>query len=254
MSAHIREVLSEWEKDPSSPTNITEASNEVIDNLEFEYPKLQKWDYTKIMNRISANWKDRDQIQADLNKEVFELAKSTDPKQREEMNPENKFAIDDTEANNEILEAMIKEKSKSLNWEKVLPMVRYPNEAPPIILDNIDEVTDMNVCNNEIKLRDVPSTRDLSVLTSHYDSSTGKWLESRRASHPFISVKMTKICPAENNKDTSLTTTLCLMADSGAMCSLLNHETVKKMGIDPESLEKSNVSITGVNGKKLQSQ
>ena len=44
------------------------------------------------------------------------------------------------------------------------------------------------------------------------------------------------------------------MADSGAMCSLLNHETVRQMGIDPESLELSAVSITGVNGKKLQSQ
>ena len=44
------------------------------------------------------------------------------------------------------------------------------------------------------------------------------------------------------------------MADSGAMCTLLNHETVRQMGIDPETLETSSVSITGVNGKKLQSQ
>ena len=41
------------------------------------------------------------------------------------------------------------------------------------------------------------------------------------------------------------------MADSGAMCSLLNYETVEKMGIDPESLDISAVSITGVNGKKI---
>ena len=198
--------------------------------------------------------KDRDQIQADLNKEVFELAKSTDLIQREDMNPENEININETEANNKILDDMIKENSESLDWEKALPMTRCPNKAPPIILDNIDEVTDLNVCNNEIKIRDIPSTKNLSVLTSHYDNSTGKWLESRRASHPFISVKMTQINPAKNNTDTSLTTTLCLMADSGAMCSLLNHETVKKMGIDPESLEKSAVSITGVNGKRLQSQ
>ena len=44
------------------------------------------------------------------------------------------------------------------------------------------------------------------------------------------------------------------MADSGAMCSLLNFETVKSMGLDPEKLDVSSVSITGVNGKKLQSQ
>ena len=44
------------------------------------------------------------------------------------------------------------------------------------------------------------------------------------------------------------------MADSGAMCGLLNHETVRAMGINPEDLELSNVSISGVNGKKLESQ
>ena len=65
---------------------------------------------------------------------------------------------------------------------------------------------------------------------------------------------MTKISPERNNKNDTLSTTLCLMADSGAMCSLLNYETVEKMGIDPESLDISAVSITGVNGKKLQSQ
>ena len=189
------------------------------------------------MQHISINWKDRDQIQADLNKEVFETTKSKDLKQREDMNPENEIIIDETEENNKILDDMIKENSDSIDWEKALPLTRCPDKAPPIILDNIDEVTDLNVCNNEIKIRDIPSITDLSVLTSHYNHSTGKWLESRRASHPFISVKMTQINPADDNKDTSLTSTLCLMADSGAMCSLLNHETVKKMGIDPESLE-----------------
>ena len=44
------------------------------------------------------------------------------------------------------------------------------------------------------------------------------------------------------------------MADSGAQCSLLNFKTVRSMGIDPESLPTSSVSITGVNGKELQSQ
>ena len=44
------------------------------------------------------------------------------------------------------------------------------------------------------------------------------------------------------------------MADSEAMCSLLNFKTMRDMGINPEKLETSNVSITGVNGKQLQSQ
>ena len=65
---------------------------------------------------------------------------------------------------------------------------------------------------------------------------------------------MTKINPERDNKDDTLTTTLAMMADSGAMCSLLNYETVKQMGLDPEKLDKSAVSITGVDGKRLQSQ
>ena len=65
---------------------------------------------------------------------------------------------------------------------------------------------------------------------------------------------MTKIDPSRNNKKESETTKLCLMANSAAMCTLLNFETVREMGIIPENLETSRVSITGVNGKKLQSQ
>ena len=63
-----------------------------------------------------------------------------------------------------------------------------------------------------------------------------------------------KIDPRNDNKKVSDTTTHCLMADSGSMCSLLNFKTVRAMGINPEKLETSNVTITGVNGKQLQSQ
>ena len=90
------------------------------------------------------------------------------------MNPENIIEIEENTANNEILDSIINENSETLNWNKVLPMTRYLNEAPPIILDNIEEVTEINICTNKIKLRDIPSRTDLSVLTSHYDNSTGK--------------------------------------------------------------------------------
>ena len=95
LSVHIREILIKWEEDPSTPIILTEASNEVIDNLKFEYPKLQKWDNFKIINRISDNWENRDQIRADLNREVLEHTKSTDLKHREEMNPENIIEIEE---------------------------------------------------------------------------------------------------------------------------------------------------------------
>ena len=118
-------------------------------------------------------------------------------------------------------------------------------------MDNIEEVINANVIG--VKARNLPSRTDLSVLTSYFDPNSRKWLEAKRASHPFISVKMTKINPRRDNKEESSTSTQCLMVDSGAMCSLLNYKTVEDMGLIPENLEISNVSITGVNGQKLQS-
>merc|ERR1739842_243624 len=103
-------------------------------------------------------------------------------------------------------------------------------------------------------LRVLPSLTDYSVLTSVFDHKKGKWQESGRATHPFILVQITRIDPNNRNKNCSPTTTQCLMADSGAQCSLLNFKTVRSMGIDPEKLAASSVSITGVNGKELQSQ
>ena len=67
LSIHIREVLNEWEHNQDSPIVLTEAANEVIDNLKFDYPKLQKWSNSEI---IKLNWVNRDEIQKDLNKKV----------------------------------------------------------------------------------------------------------------------------------------------------------------------------------------
>ena len=110
------------------------------------------------------------------------------------------------------------------------------------------EPTEINVCPSDVTICDKPSNR-LSVLTSYYDHKTDKWYEDNRASHPFISVDVTKINPMKRNKCKDYTANLHLMADSGAMCSLLNYDAVRGMGIVPENLELSNVSITGVNGK-----
>ena len=49
LSAHIRELLTEWEKDPSTPIIHDEASSEVIDNLKFEYPIYKNGIITKLL-------------------------------------------------------------------------------------------------------------------------------------------------------------------------------------------------------------
>ena len=100
LSTHVRELFTNWEDDQTYITEITDAVNEVIENLKFEYPKLQKWDNLKIINHISTNWSDRVNIQANMNKKILEFAKSTDLQEREELDPENNIDIDD---NNEIL-------------------------------------------------------------------------------------------------------------------------------------------------------
>ena len=129
--------------------------------------------------------------------------------------------------------------------------MRHEGKALPIIMDNVNEVVmdDMTKVINTnvigVKTKDLPPTSDLSVWTSYFDHNSKKWLEAKRASHPFISVKMTKINPKKNNKEESSTTTQCVMADSGAMCSLLNFKMVEDMGLNPEDLEISNaVSYT----------
>ena len=70
----------------------------------------------------------------------------------------------------------------------------------------------------------------------------------------FLSVNLTKFDPDRRNRCEEFSANLHLMVDSGDMCSLLNYDAVRAMGPDPEKLEKSNLSITGVNGKKLKSQ
>ena len=70
---------------------------------------------------MSDNWENRDQIRADLNREVLEHTKSTDLKQREKMNPENVIEVEENIVNSKMLDLMINENSDTLNWKKVLP-------------------------------------------------------------------------------------------------------------------------------------
>ena len=134
-------------------------------------------------------------------------------------------------------------------------MTRYPEYPSGANLDLIDEVHPAEINANPLRvaIRDSPSSH-YAVLTSYLDNKTGKWYESKKASHPFLSVHGTKINPDKNNELEGYSANLQLMADSGAMCSLLNYESVRAMGIDPEKLNKSNVCITGVNGQQLKSQ
>ena len=213
-----------------------------------EFPKIRDWNNKKILARIGKNWNDRIQIQSDLNTETLNKVKTREFEER--INPDNAFTISDKAENNDALAEIINESQQpELDWNKVAPLMRHENEEHPIIMDNVNEVVMDNANANALGIK----ASNLSVWTSYFDHSSKKWLESKRASHPFISVKMTKIDPKKNNKDDSSTTTQCVMADSGAMCSLLNFKMVEDMGIVPEDLETSNVSITGVKGKKLQS-
>ena len=104
----------------------------------------------------------------------MEYTKATDLRERENENPENDIKIEDTEENNDILESSLKDHTETNNWNKALPLTHYLQEAPAIILDNIEEIPEANICPTDVKIRDFPSSHDLSVLTSHYDPSTHK--------------------------------------------------------------------------------
>ena len=62
---------------------------------------------------------------------------------------------------------------------------------------------------------------------------------------------MTKIDPLRNNRAEGETKQMSVMADSGAMCTLLTFDTCRQMGIVPENLPTSTACITGVGGCEL---
>lgn len=165
------------------------------------------------------------------------------------MNPENNFTIQ-KQLDEKTMEELAEE--SELSWGKAAPYTRYETEAPPIILDNIVESDNISI--NAATMRVKGPTSDMRILTCHLDKATGKWVESRRASHPFIKVNMTKINPFKGNRSEGETKQICVMADSGAMCTLLTFDTCRSMGIEPETLPTSTVCITGVGGYELKSQ
>ena len=208
------------------------------------------------MEYLCENWENADNWQIEHNKKIFEFQKEIKSQQnikkfleREDKNPENEIKIKDT--NPDLLEELIEKSSEILDWSKAAKLTRYTEKAPSILISNMTEVDPPKIeaCPLEIEIRDSPSNR-LNVMTSYLDLASGKWHESTRASHPFLAVEITKINPKRRNEVENFSARLQLMADSGAMCSLLNYESVRAMGLDPEKLEKSNVSITGVNGQK----
>ena len=113
----------------------------------------------------------------------------------------NDIKFEVTDKNSELFSSLIDDDSGVLNWEKAKDLLRYTEEPSSIILDNMDEVTPTETTTNTIgvNIRDSPSNH-YSVLTSYLDTHTGKWHESKRASHPFLSVHVTKINPDRRNE------------------------------------------------------
>ena len=152
------------------------------------------------------------------------------------MNPDNVFPINDKATDNDTFKEIIEEiQEPELNWNKIAPLIRHEDDGSPIIMDNVNEIVVDEVNTNVLGVlpQNGPSTSNLSVLTSYFDHNAQQWLKTKRATHPFISVEMTKINPRNNNRSDSKTTTQCVMTDSGAMCSLLNFKMVEDMGLNP---------------------
>ena len=217
--------------------------------LKSEFPRLHKWDNSKLITFLAKNWSNANSIQENRNKRTLWLQRKSELEARERDNPSNEIKVEMNENNSEEIKSLQDDNSKMLDWTKTLKIARH-KEAPLILLDNTDEVSpsDANTCPISVDVRVTPSNH-YSVLTAYYDKTTGKWHESRRASHPFLSVRVTKIDPNKWNKLEKYSANLQLMADSGTMCSLLNYEAVKAMGIDPNMLVKSHVTISGINRK-----
>ena len=150
-SDHIQNVLSKWENDDSM--ELTVEANNVLENLKIRYPKILDWDNYKIINRLSEHWEIRKNIQEKITNDAINRLKAIDFHKREE-DTEKVIKIDDNIIGN------IDEKNEII-------------EGPPL--------EELNINSAGVKARSLPSTTDLSVLTSVFDHGSGKWMESRRA-------------------------------------------------------------------------
>ena len=234
----IREAMSNWETNGTFQTSA--STLEAINNMKIQFPRIRTWSASKILHKLSSNWLQRNQIQNKMNLERLESLKENEFKTRLENNPGNSFnsekILDKT-----TIEGLVKE--SELDWSKAAEFTRYTSEAPPIILDNVLQ-------SETIRTNSVKSS--VRVQTCYMDKATGRWIEVRRASHPYIKVNMSKINPRTNKAETE-TKQLCVMADSGAMCTLLTFDTCRQLGVIPENLPSSTTTITGVGGISLTS-
>ena len=181
-SESVQNVLKNWEA--SNHMEISKKADEVLENVKIQNPKILGWNNYKLIHRLSEHWSDRKKIEEDFTDEAIKRVKAIDLKERES---------DDTR------KFEIKDEYIGTDDEKV---------------DILEEPVNTKIQANALRV--LPSTTDFSVLTSVFDHETGKWRESSRATHPFISVEITRIDPYNRNKSSSPTTTQCLMADSGA--------------------------------------
>ena len=196
-----------------------------------------------LLQRLSYNWESRHDLQKQENKKTMHTIGKIKKKDFSKRMEDTNFSIQ-KQLDTETLEKFTS--AENLDWETASPLTRYESEAPPIILDNIIEDDKINV--NIAAMRS-----DMRILTCHLDKATGKWIEAKRASHPFVKLNMTKVNPYRNNRSEGDTKQICIMADSGSMCTLLTYDTCKAMGVEPESLDLASVSITGVGGIELKS-
>ena len=96
----------------------------------------------------------------------------------------------------------------------------------------------------------VGGNKGYNVNSAYYDKGIERWVGDEDITHPYIAIKVAEINP-RSLKETSYTTEMKAMADTGAQCSIFSFEAVRSMGIDPLSLRESDVSIVGVGGKPL---
>ena len=158
----IKEVMEIWEE--TDELRITREADSMLDSIKLFNPKIIGWSNAKLIRRIGENWINRKNIEEKLTDEAIEKVKTIDLSERE---------------NSDTKEFLVKDDRIKNDGEKIEVMNKETNEK-----------IDINA------LRVLPSSTDLSVLTSVFDHKKGKWQESSRATHPFISVQITRIDPS----------------------------------------------------------
>ena len=210
------------------------------------YTGFYRWSNSKFLSKLTAKWKNVKTIQKEHVTKLFN-ANEAKIREAENANKLNKNKVEiiqsDHEESEETFNPLYTNQDPEPTNIKTDPWFNKDCNGKPLEVKSLR----MNM-NRGIR---VGGNRGYNFNSAYYDKTIGRWVGDEDITHPYIDIKMVEINP-KSLKESSRTIDMKAMADTGAQCSIFTFEAVRAMGIEPEKLKESDVSIIGVGGKPLE--